>query len=1084
MNTDRPTESDVSPAGVLSLPVVDGCCEGESCDDTGLAGLSRRGFLALGATTAAAAASGGLWPSGATAVPASRHLSRERLAGLAERGQPTEYTGAALNLIGMPVGGACTGQVYLSGDGRLWLWDVFNADSFRYGGADWLGVHYAEPLTVDSPFTTGFALRCRRSDTTDTRRIDADGFADVRFRGRYPIGHVDFADEACPVQISLDAYSPFVPTQVADSSLPVTVLEYTLTNTSDQVVDGELLGLAENPVCLDSRRTQPIVLASATGGPAGAPAVLHTARAAERSQQGRPDILFEDWENGYDGWTVEGTAFGSGPVTEGECPDYFRREGELNVSGQWFVTSHNWRDGTLPADDHTGRMTSAPFTVDRRYFIADVGGGNHPGSGVHLVVDGEVVARLSGRNSEIMETESVDVSAYAGRTATVEIVDDGTGGWAHVNCDQIRFSDIPVDERPMEDLPDGGTFGLAAFDPSARVRPSISAWSTPEDWFDAPDGPAEVDAGLDRLAGTVTVPWQLEPGESRTIRFALSWHFTKISSGPFSHIDDADTLRRHYGEVYPDAEAVLADVANRGDELAEATKLFVRTWYDDSTLPYWFLERTLIPASTVATGTCYRFQDGRFYAWEGIYCCAGTCTHVWNYAQSIGRLFPELERDARERVDFGLAFHDDTGAIDYRAEEARHVAHDGQCGNVLRAYREHQMSSDAAFLRRIWPRVKKATQYLIDHDGEPDGLLEAEQYNTLDATWYGKIPWISGLYVAALRAAAEMADDMGDDEFAATCRELADRGSAQLDETLWNPEYGYYEHHVDPDHPEATNANRGCHIDQMFGQTYAHQLGLPRVFGEQKSRTALESLYRNNFLSDAQAYKKESGIDGGRVYSTEGEAGTVMCTWPFGGAEQAPGAGDPGFVAYFNEVWTGQEYQFAAHLMAEDMVDEALAVTRAIHDRHSADKRNPFNEVECSDHYTRAMMSHAVQLAAAGYEYHGPRGHLGFAPKLTPENFAAAFTVAEGWGLYRQERTGGRQVSEVQLRHGRLSVRSFATQVVEPTGTRPVIVEKVAERRRTRIHPDDVLVDGARVVISMTDPVELAAGESLVVTVL
>src|SRR5690606_3809537 len=323
-----------------------------------------------------------------------------------------------------------------------------------------------------------------------------------------------------------------------------------------------------------------------------------------------------------------------------------------------------------------------------------------------------------------------------------------------------------------------------------------------------------------------------------------------------------------------------------------------------------------------------------------------------------------------------------------------------------------------------------------------------------------------------------------DDEFAATCRELADRGSAQLDETLWNPEYGYYEHHVDPDHPEATNANRGCHIDQMFGQTYAHQLGLPRVFGEQKSRTALESLYRNNFLSDAQAYKKESGIDGGRVYSTEGEAGTVMCTWPFGGAEQAPGAGDPGFVAYFNEVWTGQEYQFAAHLMAEDMVDEALAVTRAIHDRHSADKRNPFNEVECSDHYTRAMMSHAVQLAAAGYEYHGPRGHLGFAPKLTPENFAAAFTVAEGWGLYRQERTGGRQVSEVQLRHGRLSVRSFATQVVEPTGTRPVIVEKVAERRRTRIHPDDVLVDGARVVISMTDPVELAAGESLVVTVL
>jgi len=64
---------------------------------------------------------------------------------------------------------------------------------------------------------------------------------------------------------------------------------------------------------------------------------------------------------------------------------------------------------------------------------------------------------------------------------------------------------------------------------------------------------------------------------------------------------------------------------------------------------------------------------------------------VWNYAQGLARVFPSLERDLRQRTDFGTAWHEN-GATDYRGECARHVAHDGQCGVILRAWREHQMS--------------------------------------------------------------------------------------------------------------------------------------------------------------------------------------------------------------------------------------------------------------------------------------------------------------------------------------------------------------------------------------------------------
>ena len=71
---------------------------------------------------------------------------------------------------------------------------------------------------------------------------------------------------------------------------------------------------------------------------------------------------------------------------------------------------------------------------------------------------------------------------------------------------------------------------------------------------------------------------------------------------------------------------------------------------------------------------------------EGVDCCGGTCTHVWHYAQSIGRLFPELERHTREHVDYGLAFQAG-GIVGYRGELVTHEAIDGQCGTIMRVYR-------------------------------------------------------------------------------------------------------------------------------------------------------------------------------------------------------------------------------------------------------------------------------------------------------------------------------------------------------------------------------------------------------------
>ena len=107
-----------------------------------------------------------------------------------------------------------------------------------------------------------------------------------------------------------------------------------------------------------------------------------------------------------------------------------------------------------------------------------------------------------------------------------------------------------------------------------------------------------------------------------------------------------------------------------------------------------------------------------------------------------------------------------------------------------------------------------------------------------------------------------------------------------------------------------------------------------------------------------------------------------MCTFPRAdwSYDKAKGKGADWAAGYFNECMNGFEYQVAGHMIWEGMLTEGLAVTRMIHDRYHAARRNPWNEVECGDHYARSMASYGVFLAACGYEYHGPQRPSGFRP--------------------------------------------------------------------------------------------------------
>jgi len=327
------------------------------------------------------------------------------------------------------------------------------------------------------------------------------------------------------------------------------------------------------------------------------------------------------------------------------------------------------------------------------------------------------------------------------------------------------------------------------------------------------------------------------------------------------------------------------------------------------------------------------------------------------------------------------------------------------------------MSANDDFLKNIWPRVRQSLDFLISRDSDRNGVLDGPQHNTLDADWFGRIAWLSSLYVAALRAGAAMATEMGDANFARRARAIADAGSRAVNETLFNGEY--YVHLPDPDHAKTVGSYDGCEIDQVFGQHWAHQVGLGRILPQPNVKKALASLWKYNFAPDVGPYR--AAHKPGRWYALAGEGGLLMAAWPRGESSRVGEA----FDFYFNECMTGFEYQAAGHMLWENMALEGLAITRAVHDRYHPARRNPWNEIECGDHYARAMASYGVFLAACGFAHHGPNGHLAFAPRLTPEDFKAAFTTAEGWGRYTQKITNGRMNAEIALRWGRLRLRTL-----------------------------------------------------------
>lgn len=157
-------------------------------------------------------------------------------------------------------------------------------------------------------------------------------------------------------------------------------------------------------------------------------------------------MLLADFEgDSYGTWRVEGEAFGTAPA-RGTLANQMAVGGFL---GRGLVNSYRGGD---PA---TGKLESPPFKIERRFINFLIGGGHHPGETcIDLLVAGQVVRSstgpASGGGNEHLDWQTWDVHDLAGRSAVIRIMDRSTGGWGHVNVDQIAQSDRRLAAEPAQ----------------------------------------------------------------------------------------------------------------------------------------------------------------------------------------------------------------------------------------------------------------------------------------------------------------------------------------------------------------------------------------------------------------------------------------------------------------------------------------------------------------------------------------------------------------------------------------------------------------------------------------------------------
>jgi uncharacterized protein (DUF608 family) len=558
-----------------------------------------------------------------------------------------------------------------------------------------------------------------------------------------------------------------------------------------------------------------------------------------------------------------------------------------------------------------------------------------------------------------------------------------------------------------------------------------------------------------RSGGSILFRGKIAPGQTATHAVVIAWHFPnsnlRVGGVPVEAAGEtccadgecaSPAWRPFYAGLWKDAGEVAAHVRRNYAALRRRTLAFKDALFS-STLPREVIDAVSANLAILKSPTVLRQENGNVWGWEGCFtaagCCDGTCTHVWNYAQSLCHLFPALERTLREQEL--VRSMDERGHVTFRSAlpdgptaHGWHAAADGQLGGMLKLYRDWQISGDTAWMKGLYPRAKRSLDFCIaSWDPDRRGGLFEPHHNTYDIEFWGPDGMCGSIYAGALSAMALMARALGEETDAQAYSELAERAAKFLDEELFNGEYHEQEIRyedlrdqsfmklvsgIDEKSSEALRLLKsegpkyqygsGCLSDGIIGGWMAHLYGVATPMDRGKIRSTLAAIHRHNFKRDLSTHANCQRPG----YALGSEGGLLLCSWPRGNKPTLP------FV-YSDEVWTGIEYQVASHLILEDFVEEGLEIVRAVRRRYDGRVRNPWNEYECGSYYARAMASYGLLASLSGFRYSAVERTLWFGPKIKARPFTIFFSSATGYGSITLDKSS----LTVSVLEGRLEIK-------------------------------------------------------------
>ncbi|UCG28268.1 MAG: hypothetical protein JSV24_02590, partial [Bacteroidales bacterium] len=683
------------------------------------------------------------------------------------------YQGDYLNHVAFPMGGMGAGMICIEGTGAISHVSIRNRPEIFNEPCCFAAISvkgYENGAKVLEGPVPGWKLFGRENTGNGLggTSYGLPRFDKAKFLARFPFATMVLEDPDIPLEISLTAWSPFIPADADNSSIPVAAIEYTFRNPTGQTIEAVFSWNTRNFIKITSDNSI---------NPTRNGFILHQEGTSDHPEyQGDFAVFVDDnnvkvdhcwfrggwWDpltmtwNGIEKgemagrdpierdapgaslfvpvklepkaektirlmftWYVPSSdmVYGSDPQPQGPAfgtsPSRGTAPGQQNVSGFLGAGLVNTYDPS--GDGLTGTLTSPEFEIKGNYIRFLIGGGNfHGKTCINLIVDEKVVRTATGRNDETLLPHTWDVAEFRGKKATLSIIDDETGGWGHINVDQIIMCDNPSESpeavrgtSPVTILHDfeGTTYG---------------------DWI-------------------ITEP--ALPGqaccESPVGKFYKPWYANRFGS----------------------IEEVIKYWQLHYNNLKNNSALFSDALYA-STLPPEVIEAVAANLTILKSPTILRQEDGRLWNFEGCSdetgCCHGSCTHVWNYAQAIPHLFPSLERTLRETEFF--VSQNDLGHQTFRTNlpirpvtHNFHAASDGQLGGIMKVYRDWHISGNTEWMKTLYPKVKQSLDYCINiWDPRHKGVLEEPHHNTYDIEFWGPDGMCSSFYLGALTAFIEM----------------------------------------------------------------------------------------------------------------------------------------------------------------------------------------------------------------------------------------------------------------------------------------------------------------------------------------